>query len=218
MLDVAKIINLIPTPIHLWWYGPYISEVTLNKTSVLDFIRNDRSRFDVILFENFYHECFTALGHKYGAPVVQLLPFSPNARVSKWHGNPYDPAYIPDLTAVATPNMTFGQRTVNTVSAFVYTFLDRLVYLPRQRALARKYFVYPGHERRPDLVDLLRNVSLTLINSHPVIGAPAPMVPTYVDVAGMHCEPAKKLPEVITTTGFPALPPNPSSPPSPLPS
>lgn len=196
MLKVAKFIKYIPTPVHLWWFGPFNSELTLNKSSVTDFIRDDRSSFDLMLFENFYHECFAALSHKYGAPLVQLLPFSANARVSQWQSNPYDPAYIPDLTSDFASNLTFAQRTANALAAFFYTAVSRLVYLPRQRAVAGKYFVYPGHERRPDLTEILRNVSLTLVNGHPIVGSAVPMVPSYVNVAGMHCAPPRELPEV----------------------
>lgn len=198
MLKIAKFVNLVPTPLHLWWFGPHISETSLDKPSVANFISSDRSSFDLVMFENFYHECFVSIGHKYGAPVVQLLPFSANSRVSQWQSNPYNPAYIPDLVSTFGSNMTFVQRTSNAVSAFFYTAVSRLVYMPRQRAVAEKHFVYPGHERRPDLVDMLRNISLTLVNSHPVVGTAVPMVPSYVHVAGMHCVPAAPLPEVIS--------------------
>lgn len=196
MLKVAKYINLIPTPIHLWWFGPYISETSLNKTSVIDFIKDDCSSFDLVLFENFYHECFAAIGHKYGAPLVQLLPFSANPRVSQWQSNPYDPSYIPDLSSVFASNMTFMQRTTNSLATFFYTVVNRVFYLPRHRTISDKYFVYPGHESRPDLTEILRNISLTLVNSHSIIGSAVPMVPSYVNVAGMHCVPPKELPKV----------------------
>jgi glucuronosyltransferase len=197
MLTVAKFINLIPAPVRLWWFGPYISETSLNKMTVMDFIRDDRSSFDLVLFENFFHECFAAIGHKYGAPVVQLLPSSTDARVSQWHANPYGPAYLPDMASRYASNMSFAQRTANAAAAFFYTVANRAFYLPRHRQLANRYFVYPGHEHRPDLTDMLRNISLTLINSHPVIGSPAPMVPTYINVAGMHCVPSSQLPQVM---------------------
>lgn len=196
MLKIAKFINFIPTPVHLWWFGPFNSELTLNKSSVTDFIRDDRSEFDLVVFENFYHECFAAVGHKYGASVVQLLPFSANVRVSQWQSNPYGTAYVPDLTSRFASNMTFAQRTANAVTAFFYTAVNRLYYLPRHRAIADRYIAYPGHGGRPDLADMLRNISLTLVNNHPVIGGAVPTVPSYVNVAGMHCVPAKPLPEV----------------------
>lgn len=197
MFEIAKYLKMIPTPTHLWWFGPHISELSLNKTSVKDFIEHDQSSFDLIMFENFYHECYAALGHKYGAHLVQLLPFAANSRVSQWQRNPFDPAYIPDLTATFGSNMSFIERTINSLNTFMYVVVDKIFYLPQQNELVSKYFVYPGHEDRPELIDILRNISLTLINSHPVIGVPAPQVGTYVNVAGMHCVPPKPLPEVI---------------------
>ncbi|VVC34923.1 Hypothetical protein CINCED_3A009476 [Cinara cedri] len=195
MLNVAKFVNLIPTPVHLWWFGPHISEISLNKSSVMDFIAHDRSSFDLVLFENFYHECFVAIGHKYGAPVIQLLPFATNARVSQWQKNPHNPAYMPDLTSRYASNMTFAQRTTNFVATFFYIAMNRVFYLPKHRTLVDKYFVYPGYEGRSDLTEMLQNISLTLINSHPIIGSAVPMVPSYVNVAGMHCLPSKELPK-----------------------
>lgn len=195
MIDVAK--YALPEPLGSWAFGPFNTDNTLDKPSVRDFIRNDRTAFDVILFENFLHECFVALGHKYGAPVVQLLGSSSSVRVSQWHGQPYNPAYIPEFTIAFPTNMSFWQRTANTVSAFFHTWASRLIYVPKHQSLMDKHFVYPGHETRPPLVQMLRNVSLTLVNSHHgAVGSPVPMIPTFVNVAGMHCEPAKPLPEV----------------------
>ncbi|XP_050423757.1 UDP-glycosyltransferase UGT5-like [Adelges cooleyi] len=195
MLEVAKIINYIPAAVQICWFGPYISELTLNKSSVKDFITNDRSSFDLVIFENFFHESFVSIGHKYNAPVVQLLPFSTNARVSQWHSNPLHPAYITDVTSFFGSNMTFIQRTTNTLSVLAYTTVNRVIYLYKQNAVMNKYFIYPGHENRPDLATMLQNISLTLINSHPIIGSPVPLVPSYINVAGMHCKPAKELPQ-----------------------
>ncbi|XP_050524847.1 UDP-glycosyltransferase UGT5-like [Daktulosphaira vitifoliae] len=199
MLNFAKVLNLIMTPIQICWFGPFITEISLNETVVKNFIANDQTSFDLVIFENFYHEAFVALGHKYNAPVVQLLPFAATARVSQWHSNPYNPSYITDVTSSFPSNMTFVQRTINTVYVFMYTVVNRITYFPRQEKIMNKYMIYPGHENRPSLAELLRNISLTLINTHPVIGYPFPMVPSYIHVAGMHCKPPKELPEDLKT-------------------
>jgi len=182
--------------LYIIWLGPFITRNALEKTSVEDFILHDHSSFDLVIIENFFHECFVTLGHKYGAPVVQLLPFGANSRVSQWHGNPYNPSYIADFVGGYAAPMNFWQRAENTVSAVFNTWINRALYLPQQREIMKKYFGYSGHEERPDLEVMLRNVSLTLINSHPLIGPVAPLVPSYVQVAGMHVKPAKTLPEV----------------------
>lgn len=106
------------------------------------------------------------------------------------------------LTCPSSPpdfRSTFQQRALNAVSAFFHTWVNRAVYVPRHQSdgQALSYTVYPGHEDRPPLVDILRNVTLTLVNSHHgAVGSSVPMVPTLVNVAGMHCTPSGRLPEV----------------------
>jgi len=176
--------------------GPVITRNALDKEKIKDFILNDNSSFDLVVFENFYHESFVTLGHKYGAPVIQLLPFATNSRVSQWHGNPYDPSYIADFASGYAAPMTFLQRAENTISAMFNTWMTRLFYLPRHMDIMDEYFAYKGCDHRPELETMLRNVSLTLVNSHPLIAPVAPLVPSYVQVAGMHVEPVKALPRV----------------------
>lgn len=196
-MDKNSVTNRWPSYVYVLWLGPRITRNALEKESVKDFILRDRGRYDVVVIENFYHECFVALGHKYQAPVVQLLPLSASSRVSQWHGNPYGPSYIAELFNDYAAPMTFRQRAGNAVSAAFNTWVNRLVYMPQQRAIMREHFAYDGHERRPRLETMLdRYVSLTLLNGHPLISSVAPFVPGYVQVAGMHVKPAKPLPQV----------------------
>lgn len=193
--------NRLPLYVFSLLLGPLVTENVVNKKSVRDFVVDDRSKFDLVVFENFFQECFVTLGHKYGAPVVQLLPFAVNPRVSQWHGNPYGPAYVADFAASYVAPMTFVERAQNAVATVFNTWVNRLLYVPRQRAIMDEHFVYAGHEHRPDLESMLRNVSLTLVNSHPLIGQVAPYVPSYLQVAGMHTKPAGPLPKVCIIIG-----------------
>jgi len=197
-LDKNSLMNRLPLYMVQLWLGPMITKNAVDKKSVRDFVFSDQSSFDVVVVENFFHECFVTLGHKYGVPVVQLLPFASNARVSQWHGNPYEPAYIPDFVASYVAPMTFTQRAHNAVAALFNTWVNRMLYMPQQRAIMDEHFAYVGHESRPDLETMLRNVSLTLVNSHPLIGPAAPYVPSYIQVAGMHMKSAGPLPMVRT--------------------
>ncbi|XP_025193262.1 UDP-glucuronosyltransferase 2C1-like isoform X2 [Melanaphis sacchari] len=198
-LDKNSLMNRLPLYLVSLWLGPTITETALAKKSVRDFVLGDRSAFDLVLFENFFHECFVTLGHKYGAPVVQLLPFVANPRVSQWQGNPYATAYVADFTAHYAAPMTFVQRAKNAVAVLFDTWVNRLLYVPRQQKLMSEHFAYGGHEGRPEIAAMLQNVSLTLINTHPVIGSATPYVPSYVPVAGMHTRPSKPLPTDLKT-------------------
>lgn len=148
------------------------------------------------MFENFHHECFVTIGHKFNAPVVQLIPSTPTADVAQWHGNPYDGSYIPDVNSGFSDHMSFVERLTNTAVSFIHTAINSYLYLPKQRELMDLYFNYTGWETRPSMENMLKNISLTLMNTHFSIGTPRPFVPSYIDVAGMHLKPASPLPEV----------------------
>lgn len=179
-----------------WFLWPKFTETTINRPSVLKFIHTEYLHFDLVLFENFFHESFVAIGHKFNAPVVQLFPSVPNAGVAKWHGNPYHGSYIPDVNSGFSDDMSFMERFTNTALSFIHTALSSLYYLPKQRDLMDKYFNYTGWETRPSMEDMLKNISLSLLNTHFSIGVSRPFVPSYIDVAGMHLKPASTLPEV----------------------
>lgn len=170
--------------------------MTVNKPSVLKLIHSQGLDFDLVLFENFFHECFVTIGHKFNAPVVQLFPSIPNAGIAQYHGNPFAGSYIPDINSGFSDNMSFTERLTNTAISFIHTALSSFYYLPQQKKLMDKYFNYTGWESRPSMEDMLKNISLTLINTHFSIGTPRPLVPSYIDVAGMHLKPASTLPAV----------------------
>ncbi|KAG0693714.1 UDP-glucuronosyltransferase 2B20 [Chionoecetes opilio] len=47
----------------------------------------------------------------------------------------------------------------------------------------------------PPLLEIERNQSLTLMNTHFSIDTPLPLLPSQVEVGAMHCRPAKPLPK-----------------------
>lgn len=179
-----------------WAIWPKFTEMTVNKPSVLKLIHSEDLHFDLVLFENFFHECFVTLGHKFNAHVVQLFPSIPNAGIAQWHGNPYDGTYIPDINSGYSDHMSFMERLTNTAIAFMHTTLSSFYYLPKQRELMDKYFNYTGWETRSSMENMLKNISLTLINTHFSIGTSRPLVPSYIDVAGMHLKPSSTLSKV----------------------
>ncbi|XP_050424431.1 UDP-glycosyltransferase UGT5-like [Adelges cooleyi] len=194
-LNAAKTINTLLIPFKTWSKWPRFTEKVISKPSVQNLIHSKDLNFDLVIFENFNHECFVTMGHKFQAPVVQIIPAVPNAGTARWHGNPYIGSYIPEILSGLSDHMTFAERLTNTVLTLMHTTLSSIFYLPKQRDLMDKYFNYTGWETRPSMDSMLKNVSLTLLNTHFSVGIPRPLVPTYVDVAGMHLKSASSLPK-----------------------
>lgn len=197
MLTIAKFLKPWFIPIGNLFFMSQLNLMTLNNSKVKDFIHSEGYQFDVVLFENFQHECFVAMGHKFGAPVIQLMPATPTTYVSQWYSQPFNPSYIPDPNSGFTDRMSFYERTINFIVSFLQIVLYPIFYLPKQNEIMYKHFNYTGWESRPPIEEMIKNISLTLMNTHLTIGTPRPLVPTFIEVAGMHLKPASKLPNVI---------------------
>ncbi|VVC33712.1 Hypothetical protein CINCED_3A004731 [Cinara cedri] len=177
----------------LWKLSTDLAPKILSKPEVQRFIRSDGYRFDLVMVFPFCQEYSVALGHKYGAPVVNLGVSMLWPSNSKWIGEPSTFSYILDQRVGATDRMSFAERFRNTVIGATQLFLEDYYYLPLQKRNMDAYFRYAGHESRPPIEDMLRNVSVTLLNAHYSIGAPRPYLPGSVEIAGLHVKEPRPL-------------------------
>lgn len=170
----------------LWKLTVDLAPKILSKPEVQRFIQSDDLRFDLVMVFSFLQEYSVALGHKYGAPVVNLGVSMLWPSNSKWIGEPSTFSYILDQRTGATDQMSFVERFKNTVIGATQLFLEDYYYLPLQIRNMDAYFRYAGHESRPPIQDMLSNVSVTLLNAHYSIGVTRPYLPGTVEIAGLH--------------------------------
>lgn len=72
--------------------------------------------------------------------------------------------------------MSFSERCFSAAVTVYDWFIGRVIYHPIQERLANKYFAHLGP--LPSLAELIRNVSLTLVNTHRAIAPPRPSMPS----------------------------------------
>jgi len=197
MLSIAPYLKPLVIPIGTLFFGSQITLETLNNKKVQEFIHSDGYQFDVVIFENFQHECFVSMSHKFNAHAIQLFPATPIAFTSQWYSQPFNPSYIPDPNSGYKDHMSLFERTINFLVTCLQFFLFPIFYMPKQNEIMLNYFNYTGSEFRPSLEEMTKNISLTLINTHFTLGTARPLVPSFIEVAGMHLKPASKLPKVI---------------------
>ncbi|XP_008186378.1 UDP-glucuronosyltransferase 2C1 [Acyrthosiphon pisum] len=195
ILSIAPYLKPLVIPIGTLFFGSQITLETLNNTKVKEFIHSDGYQFDVVIFENFQHECFVSMSHKFSAHAIQLFPATPIAFTSQWYSQPFNPSYIPDPNSGYKDQMSLFERTINFLVTCLQFFLFPIFYMPKQNEIMLNYFNYTGSEFRPSLEEMTKNISLTLINTHFTLGTARPLVPSFIEVAGMHLKPASKLPK-----------------------
>lgn len=151
--------------------------------------------FDLIITEAGWGECFFGFIHKFGSPPViatagtGILPW-----IGLTNGNPENPSYMPNYLLPYTSHMTFSERIFNFVVHIITTSLYQYSYIPKQEAIARKYF----KEDLPSFMDLWNNFSIILVNTLVGLDDPRPLLPSVIPIGGMHFdEQPDPLPKVV---------------------
>lgn len=73
-------------------------------------------------------------------------------------------------------DMTFFERWFNTIVTIYDWAVRKFQYLPTEEEYTRKYFAHL--EPLPSMEELLKNVSIVLINNHPALAPPRPSMPS----------------------------------------
>lgn len=175
----------------LWVVGTTMCEKGLNTPELQELI-NSNEKFDAIVMEVFFNECFYGFAHKFQAPVITISSMGAFRWASESVGNPETLSYIPNFLLALSDRMSFSERLTNTAFTLFDMTGRRLYYMPAQDRIARRYF----GDSMPSLWDLERNTSLVLVNSHFSILFPRPYVPNMKEVGGMHIRTPQPLPQV----------------------
>ncbi|XP_045123980.1 uncharacterized protein LOC123511938 isoform X2 [Portunus trituberculatus] len=148
-----------------------------------------RKEFDLIIVNHMFNEIAYPFVHE--LPFITVATPGMDPRQSAVLGNILNPSYVPNLLGSYPHPLSLLQRIKNTFMHIVIPFFWRhwaVVPLIQKEISAQ----FPD---LPPLLDIERNQSLTLINTHFSITTPVPLLPSQVEVGGMHCRPAKPLPQ-----------------------
>lgn len=180
-------------PLYLAELGRNSCITALQSNELLDFIKQDDGHFDVIIAEFFNSDCLLGFVHKYKAPLIGIGSNTIMPWMNMRFGNIDHPAYVPNNFLDHTDDMSFIQRVESTIMnvfvKYVYHYLiDKPTY-----DIVQPYF----GEDLPLLSDIAMNSSMLLTNSHFSLFSPRPLVPSVIEVSGLHIEDLKSLPKVF---------------------
>jgi len=160
----------------------------------------DAASFDLVIIDATHNECALGLAHKFRAPhmVFQTGTFY------NWHydlyGIPAESSWIPDLRTNITQEMTFLERTWNTLASLhMYLYTMSWEYYPALTETIRKGL---GDETVPTVPEMMRQVRLMLVNSYFAAEYARSLPPFVVPIGGAHIRPIDRgLPQVRTESG-----------------
>ncbi|XP_067004503.2 UDP-glycosyltransferase UGT5 isoform X1 [Anabrus simplex] len=170
---------------------------------------SSESTFDLVVVDAYMCECMLPLAHVYSAPLALFAPSIPLPWNNAAIGNPNNynvdwQFFLSQSPTVGRPLGFFDRAMATVISTGLHMYRD-MVMIPRLESLARQY--YPQGDKLPQFLDLERNASLLIANTHFTLNGVRPNVPAFVDTAGIHCKASKPLPKdldqfVSTEDGF----------------
>uniref|UniRef100_A0A8D0GQN8 UDP-glucuronosyltransferase n=1 Tax=Sphenodon punctatus TaxID=8508 RepID=A0A8D0GQN8_SPHPU len=171
--------------------------VSLNKMLCDGVVWNEKllrkleaSHFDVLLSDPLL-PCGELVAEKLNIPFVYTFRFSIGNTVERLCGSlPAPPSYVPASMGGMTDKMSFMERTKNML---FYVFQDVLYHHAFWKGWSQYYSDVLG--RPTTLCETMGKAEMWLIRTYWDFEFPRPFLPNFEFVGGLHCQPAKALPE-----------------------
>lgn len=171
-----------------------IVDLFMSDTEIQKFMKTDQ-KFDVCLLEIFNVDALLGIPEKFNCILMSFTTFA----TVKWSdditGNISPTSYVPNPFYLYSATMTFAERFWNTAFSLAEHMIFHGYHLPKQRALYKKHF--PNAKRTFE--EMYRNSSIVFMNTHVSSSTVRPQLPQTVEIAGIHIQKPKALPDDIQT-------------------
>ncbi|XP_058804709.1 uncharacterized protein LOC131671920 [Phymastichus coffea] len=166
-------------------YGNRLCDL-MNLKEIQEVIHNPPTNppYDVLITEAFGANCFMGIGYHFNIPIVAASSALEYPWVSDFTGNNDNPAVVPNALFMAFGQMNFWQRLKNTIIYYNEIWKFHKLTEHSQTESMRKYI----NSKLPNIREIERSVALTLVNSHSILYGVKPVLPTLVQVGGLHVE------------------------------
>lgn len=169
-----------------------IAEEIFEHPKMQALLQNPLEKFDLILLEWGTTPVFTLLSKKFNCPMIGMRSLGLRLEAHDAIANPTNPSYIP--IAFMDFDGGFWSRLDNFVLGVMWRIHHNWFTVPSARKTAAKFFPTV----KEDVLEIEKNVSLVLTNTHPVLTGVRPVVPSVIEVGGIHLKREKKrMPKVI---------------------
>ncbi|CAI5789688.1 UDP-glucuronosyltransferase 2A2-like isoform X1 [Podarcis lilfordi] len=153
--------------------------------------RLKKSTYDV-LFADLISPCGDLIALKLNIPFLFTVRVTPASTLERHCGKmPVPPSYVPAIMSGLTDRMSFGERVKNIISYLVQDY----IYQSWWGEWDSYYSQVLG--RPTTRCEVIGKADIWLIRTYWDFEFPLPFLPNFEFVGGLHCQPAKPLPEVL---------------------
>ena len=171
--------------------APRTARETFSDPRIKELIDNDQ--FDLVMISEANPFVGYPLAWHFKAPIIMLSPnvLFPGRATSLGDGEHH--SYAPFFFTRFSDRMTFIQRMTNMLAATAFDWVHTRMHEPAIRSLVQSQ----GIPDCPPLYDMEDDIALVFTNTHPSFTYPRALPPQVIELGGIHCRPAKPLPQVV---------------------
>merc|ERR1712136_493536 len=147
--------------------------------------------FDMVVVSQFFGGAAYPLAWHFNATLATISP-SAIMHGAYEMGSSFETEHVPMFLLEMENNMTLFQRLLNFLN---FGFL-RYCYFEKSRPSVRA-IVQTVLPDCPPLIEIERETSLMLSNTHPIFHYPRSLTPGMIDIGTIHCKPASPLPPAL---------------------
>ncbi|XP_035916501.1 UDP-glucosyltransferase 2-like isoform X2 [Anopheles stephensi] len=172
-------------------WGVSSCTAALNSSAIDEVLEtHHKAPFDVVVMEFFATDCMAGITWMLQVPLVGLS----SCALMPWHydrvGLPDTPSYIPSEFSTFSEEMSFLERAENWLVTRLVKNLYRIVQMSDNRLLQAKF----PNAGIPDVNEIVANTSLILVNQHYSLSGARPLVPSVIEIGGVHIKDIQPLP------------------------
>nr|UAX26436.1 UDP-glucuronosyltransferase [Galleria mellonella] len=165
-----------------------ISEKQMQSDKVRNIIQDRKDKFDLIFIESLWRPGL-GLSYIYNAPVILISSFLPMYNNMEAIGSPDHRILYPTLLRQKLNNLTIWEVIIELYNH--YSFINMFDAAEVQENEMMKRVFGPNI---PPLSELINNIDMLFLNSHPIWDSNRPVPPSVVYLGGLHRKPMKELP------------------------
>lgn len=155
-------------------------------------ISDKSSHFDIVLMQAYY-PIPAIFSVKFNCPLVGIASYALANPLYEIIGTPGHPVLYPDLTTSFSGDLSFLEK----VEAILFYWYHRYFYFYKTLPFLDNIIKQNFGKSAPNLEDILKNMSMVLVNTNPILHKPRPYGPNVIELGGrMHLKPPKPLPLV----------------------
>ncbi|XP_061391071.1 UDP-glucosyltransferase 2-like [Musca vetustissima] len=146
----------------------------------------DNPQFDLVVIGFFFNTFQLGTAAKFRAPLAISWSAPTMSTIDGFVGNPTEVSYVPNMNMAVKigEKMTLLQRIQN---IFMNGFMDIVMSILniKMEGFYKRCELFPNDGNFPTLKDMMKNVSLVLVNGHFSEGPIRPNVPALVEIGGI---------------------------------